>query len=102
MHLCIRCFFEFLFELALYSKMYQILTKEVSCFQTALSVANDCIQEQPQTKPKIPTSNCVSLDVRSAGLEYAVLNIATLIMNALLSPEFYAVSIPEALAIYVR
>lgn len=53
-------------------------------------------------KQKIPNSNCVSLGVRSTGLEYAVLNLATLIMNALLSPEFYAVLIPEALAIYIK
>lgn len=44
----------------------------------------------------------MSFGVRSMSLEYAVLNIATLIMNALLSPEFYAVLIPEACAIYIK
>lgn len=44
----------------------------------------------------------MSFGVRSIDLEYAVLNIATLIMNALLSPEFYAVSIPETLGIYIK
>lgn len=40
--------------------------------------------------------------VKSTDVEYAVLNIATLIMNALLSPEFYTVLIPEACAIYIE
>lgn len=59
-----------------------------------------CLEKNKQ-KQKIHTSNYVSLSVRSTGLVYAILNIATLIMNALLPPEFCAVLIPEALAIYI-
>lgn len=78
------------------------MTKEISCFETFLSITNDRVQDKTEQKQEILTFNCMRFGVKSTDVEYAVLNIATLIMNALLSPEFYTVLIPEACAIYIE